>query len=504
MRFTPLFILLALTISFTSCSKLSELENATMINSEPEFAVPLVNTKIKVQDFFDGVDGNFFLTSDSEDLISFNYKGKILTKTGQEIIDEAVALFPPFIPLLDTITSLPMVFNKLDIDRAQFKGGTLQFGFNLPGEDFNLELTIPSILDGETPFTFSYEHIYSPSEPEYIAFDLIDISGYYLQEQDDSLRITYQATNNAGEHITLNSFLIKIQNVDFSYLQGYLGNHQYDVPPDTIKIKFFENIEGGVYFKEPKIYVDVLNSFGVPTRSLVNIFQFRNNDGSVVPLESTYIDNGIDFAYPTIDEIGVVRETNFQFHKDNSNIADIIALSPIALEYDVDAITNPDSILSLKGFITDSSFYTINMAVELPLYGFSQTFTQEDTVDLKIDSLEHLKSAEIKLITENRMPIDIKFQAYFLDNTNTVLDSLLTDTRIIKSAGIDEDGQVSEKNTTTTFISLDEEKLEHITQAKNIVIKLQLSTLGEGAELVKITLDQDLEIRMGLKAILKN
>ncbi len=501
----PIIPAILMTTILFGCLKSNDLSTATIENMTPEFAIPLVKDKIKIQDFFEGENGNFFLTSNPDGLISLNYKGKILTQTGESIIDEAVALFPGFIPLLDTITALPMTFNLLEIDKAQFRSGLLQLGFNLPQEDFHLELIIPGILNNGVPFSFSYDFHYTADSPDNIAFPPTDISDYFLQEDDDSLKIVYHATNNDGNTIHLDNFLIRLEDIDFSYLQGYLGNYQYDVPRDTIKIKFFENIEGGVYFQEPKIYINVLNSFGVPTRSLVNVFQFHSKDGVLLPLESTYIADGINFAYPSIEEIGVVKQTNFEFHKDNSNIADIIALSPIALEYDVDAITNPDTITTLKGFITDSSFYTINMEVQLPLYGFSELFTQYDTVELKIDSLEHVKSAELKLITENRFPIDFGFQAYFLDESNHILDSLLTgDTKVIKAAGVDADGQVTEKNTTTTMILLPENKIAHVLQAKNIVTKVQLNTKGSSeTDFVKITLDQDLEIRMGLRAVLK-
>ena len=66
---------------------------------------------------------------------------------------------------------------------------------------------------------------------------------------------------------------------------------------------------------------------------------------------------------------GQEKRTEVVFDKDNSISRIFWNIYPNTLDYDIDAISNPDQIPDLIGFTTDSSYFRIGLQVELPLYG---------------------------------------------------------------------------------------------------------------------------------------
>ena len=84
-------------------------------------------------------------------------------------------------------------------------------------------------------------------------------------------------------------------------------------------------------------------------------FQYSDMRGIV------FLRNGIDFPYPTINEVGQVKRDTFTFNNTNSNLDVVFGSGPIAVAYDVDAFTNPFGDTGLKGFITDKSFYRVQV-----------------------------------------------------------------------------------------------------------------------------------------------
>lgn len=84
-------------------------------------------------------------------------------------------------------------------------------------------------------------------------------------------------------------------------------------------------------------------------------------------------------------------------------------------------------------------------------------------------SIDHVSAIEFKLITENTFPIKGSLQLYFIDDTNTPVDSLFTSTTSTTQ---------SNNNTTlsTTLIQLDKEKYLKIESSKKVHIKYTFST----------------------------
>ena len=85
-------------------------------------------------------------------------------------------------------------------------------------------------------------------------------------------------------------------------------------------------------------------------------------------------------------------------------------------------MTNPDSNVNIRGFITDSSYYKVRVDVDLPLYGRSVNFLARDTFGIDFSNFQKMYKAEFKLVTVNSLPLDVSIQGYFIDKDGAVLD----------------------------------------------------------------------------------
>jgi len=498
----------ALGLFALGCQHFDDLEDIDTVGADAEYAIPILNASISLDDLLEKLDKYTFLDIDSSGLIYLRYKGDVVTKTSQQIFESIEKTLPPLIPVIDTVMPLPLTSPEgIEMDYVEMKSGLMQYYFESWHEDdLTVKVRFPQVFKPNGQI-LEFNHIlnYSGSVPvipfpPLVTYDLKDHK--LIADDQGNLRIEYIALHSNGTRDTVSNFNILLTNLEFSYAEGYFGNQLHDGGRDTIRIEFFETwTHGNVYFEDPKIYVKVFNSFGVPTRSIVNVFDIYTADGNVLSVESEAIDNGIDFLYPALpDEVGQAKTTEFSFTKDNSNIDVVLGSKPIALDYDVDAITNPDSISSIRGFITDSSRYTVSVEVELPIYGRSSDFMAIDTVDVDFSDYDDVEEMEFKFFAENQLPLNVKVQAYLVDGSGAVIDSLLTGPQIlIAAAPVDDEGEVISSVKHILYLPVTGARLENLRETKQIILDAAFSTFDNGNKSVKVYADQHVNIGVGLK-----
>ncbi len=274
----------------------------------------------------------------------------------------------------------------------------------------------------------------------------------------------------------------------------------YEGGRDTIEIDFFDNwIRGDVYFEQPKITFNFENSFGVPTRSIINLFNIITADGQVLPLESSIIQQGIDFPYPALDEVGQVKEAKFLFTRDNSNIDVVLGSQPVAIDYDVDALTNPDGDTGQRGFVTDSSFYKVRVDVELPLFGSAVDFVVQDTFDLDLSSYGSIEAAEFKLISTNGLPLSVELSGVFLDEAGNELGQLLPEgERIVGGAPVNAAGEPTMANRVVTVADFPAPRFNAIRSATRLAVTASFSTTRDDEQSVRLLANQELRLQLGV------
>lgn len=508
-KFLFFFTSIALVVVVSSCKNFNDIENAEIVSGDAEYAIPLFSSSNSLQDLLEEFDDQTTIEIAPDGLIILRYEGDITSRTSHDIIADALDDLTNLIPVADTVSQLPFESpNELEVDFATFSQGTVSFSF-AHQDHFIKEITIKILQADNNGETLTMHKVWDtptnivfpPQFPE-------ELTGVNLLPENGSLYVWYDARDEDGNRVIFDLddddlFVLQMKDIGFSYIEGYLGNHIHPGDRDTIEIDIFENwIEGDVYFDNPKVWVNVENSFGIPTESVINIFRVHTADGQAKDLVSDFLlpGEGIVFNYPDLNNIGQVYSTTFPFNKDNSNIDEILGARPVALDYEVDALTNPDTLTGIRGFLTDSSYYKVQVEVELPIHGTASGFGAIDTFDLDLSGYDDIDWAEFKVVAENEIPMDIEMQFYFTDDNGTVLDSLFDGRqRVIQAAPVDNEGIVLEKIKAETFAMLDERRFDNVRNASRIILQAFFSTYNEGQTSVKIFNTQEVEIRMGMK-----
>ena len=492
---SSLFILLLAISFFSSCGDdLKDFDEK--IDTQREFAVPLFNSTTSVTDLLDGLSEETFVTMGPDDLITLNYKGDVTQRTGGELFT-----FIEGIPLIleDSVTSVPFsIEGEVNLTLMELKGGLLNlFIQNDQTDTVDLKVTVPQLSKDGVPFEKT--RVIAPGAPSNIG-ELLD--GYQIESTTDSVTFYYEAyLRPSGERVLLSTPIGALTNVEFSYIEGFWGTDTLDLERDTIEIEFFEKwSQGEVYFDEPRIQIDVLNSFGFPVRSIINTMNILSVNGDSIELESSYIDNGIDFEYPLINEIGEVKTTTFYFDKDNSNVVDVLSSGPVFVDYDVDAMANPNGFTEL-GFMTEESMFRVQVSVELPFHARILDFKATDVFNVDFDNYDDVEYIEFKMITENQIPLGVDVQVFFADENENVIDSLfIADENILAAAPVDANGDVNGQSEKTTFMTIDAEKFEKVKNAKKLLLEAKFSTAdAANGQMVNLRDGENVNIRMGMK-----
>jgi hypothetical protein len=494
-RFKNLIFLVFLILTTLSCN-LNQLEDVNA-GDQTEWALPLIDTKKSFGDLIKDFDKQSQVEIRSDGTIIMHYKGTFVARSSFDIFANfRNALFP----IIDTVMNVPLTTQAgVYVDYAEVKNGKLLWLFDIK-EPLEVSLLIPQLQKNGLPLYRKFNAgigLYK---------DSVDLNGWRMVTKNDSnIVIIHDARRANGERVNLkNQGAISLQNFEFNFVKGLLGNNAFDAPADTIPIDFFKRWQGGkVDFIEPRMTVELYNSFGVPVRAISRVTEVVTINGERITMNSP-LNQGIDINYPTLNEIGQTKKTTIVFDKNNSNFAEIISSNPARVEYDIDGVTNADPNVKTVGFLTDSSRFNFQVNVDIPLTVKAQNFTFSDTVDVNMSGYESVQSAELKILTDNKMPVDINLQGYFAGDNYGVVDSFFTKNNLIlRGAPVDVLGLPRGSQSAQNFITLDEEKFKKVRLAKKLILRYSFSTTNSGSDVVRLAANQDVRVRMGLKFNIK-
>jgi hypothetical protein len=494
------FLLVLLGISL-ACNKLEELEGLE-INSEAELAFPFINSTISIAELLEETNDLATVYVDETGLIHFLYEGEVFGETARERYESLNFLIPPVVPVTSPDQALPLLIpGDIDIDSLILRTGTMAYRFRNPfQEEVEVEIRLPQIRSGGEALRFE------ATAPAYSGsgdFPLVtnsdnpkDLSGYAIIPINDTIYVEYTARRTvSGDEVTLDNVALEVDSFNFSYVEGFFGNQVDDSPRDTIEVEFFDSwVQGDVYFADSTITLDFENSFGLPTRAVINRFDVISVRGEVLPLESEFVDDGIDFPFPSLDQVGQVIRTEFVFDKTNSNLDNILGSEPALVDYDINAVSEP---VNQRGFFTDSSYYQARLRIDLPLFGTGADYLVRDTVELDLDELDNASEAEFKVVADNGIPLQMEVVYTFINERDEVVATLLEGGElIVEGAPVDAEGNPTGVASKTTFVLVSEAELEAIHTADRGVLTAIFSTSAGDAP-VRIADDQQSNVRMG-------
>jgi hypothetical protein len=494
-KFNYLILVVFVALSNWGCG-LNKLDEVT-VGASTEWALPLIDSRKSFGDLIQDFDKQSQVEIKSDGSIIMHYKGSFVARSSNDIF---ARLRNALFPILDTVMKVPLTTTAgVYIDYAEVKNGKLLWLFDIK-EPLDVTLSIPQLELNGVPLVRKFKANIG------IYKDSLDLKGWRLVTKNDSnIVIMHDARRSDGFRVNLKNLgAISLQNFEFNFVKGLLGSDAFDAPADTIPIDFFKRWQGGrVDFLEPKMTVELYNSFGVPVRAISRVTEVVTTNGNRIPLQSP-LNNGIDINYPTLSEIGQTKKTTIVFDKNNSNFAEIISSNPSRVEYDIDGLTNPDIKVQKAGFLTDSSRFNFQVFVDIPLTVKAKNFLFSDTVDINLSEYQSVQEAELKILTDNKMPVDINLQGYFVGDNYGVIDSFFTKNNLLlRGAPVDVSGLPRGAQSSENFITLDEAKFNRVRLAKKIVLKYSISTTNSGSDVVRLAATQDVQVRMGMKFKLK-
>jgi len=243
------------------------------------------------------------------------------------------------------------------------------------------------------------------------------------------------------------------------------------------------------------------NSFGFPMRTSFNVLNAITVDGEEIPFGNETFTDGIDFNYPSINEVGETKETVVTITRDNSNIENIIGQPIIYFEYNAEVDSNPDNDTSIISFVTDTSNFYLDAEVELPLYGRVDGFSVNDTLEFAMEeNFDNVGDVEFKLVTVNEFPADVELQVLFADENYNVIDKLLDPAeQLFASSEVNAAGEVIEPATKETYIPLSRDRFNNITQnAKYMFVRISIWSFDDGGTSVRIFEDTQVTVKLGV------
>lgn len=511
MRLSPYLLLLML---FSACDAIVEdFTRVDAVDQRAEYAVPLIDSRTGLQGLVGRVDERVDLVVGQDGLLSFVYRDTVPPITSEEVFDQLrdIGQALPFgITDRNTTISFP---NPQDVvvNELRITGGAFVYRFpNTYDRAVRIEFILPNATRGGEPLTVTGElPAYDGSgEPPTLTNldDPLGFGGYVLDASSD-LELIYRidAADDGTPLQPAEETVAAFRDLDFSYVEGSFGATPYPGVSDRLEIDFWERYRSGeVSFVDPLIRVRVSNSFGLPARAVVEELDITTVEGETVAVTGRVVEEGFDFNFPT--EEGEMATTTYLIDDDNSNLSELLSARPVALNYQISALVNPEGDTGVVGFLTDTSSYTAILELELPLYASASNFRVVDSFPINLgQDYGNITAATLRLTTDNELPFDLSLEGTFTDSLgNPLLDLTDGELLVIEAAPVDAEGRPTDTRSLTTDLTFADERLERLRRASQLILTAGFATTDGGDRSVRITGEQELRVRLGARLRVEN
>ncbi len=421
----------------------------------------------------------------------------------------ASAVFPSQQVLNQTIENSIAMANGEQLNTIILKQGNISYDIDYGiRENAQVVLTLPYLTMNGSPFS----EVISLTSNHVSATNVtgsFDLSGYTFDLTGGGGHNNYIAATisanviSSGIPIPIDtsdavSADITIDNLAFSYVDGYLGSQPITVPTDSLDFSLFKKDLGiNVSLADPQITLKLKNSVGIPINGDLSVLSVIGENGNTVPF--TGIANPLVINSPSA--VGQTATTNIVINKNTSNITTVLTSNPKTIIYGLTAATNPSGFG--VNFITDSSSIDVSMEMDVPLYGSLSGFVIKDTVDFPADAFKNVYTATLRSIITSEFPIEANVQMYFLDASYAMVDSIFPSgyEQVVPSSIIDVNGElVSASAPKTTDMAVSAAMAEKLKVAKYIVVATKLATANNGTQAAKFYSTYKMNVKLGILA----
>lgn len=324
----------------------------------------------------------------------------------------------------------------------------------------------------------------------------IDLTDCSITPEENSLDFTITArltiTSDGLEgglyHFNLSG---KIDDMVFKSIDGSIEDIFFDFEGKEEFTVNFPNLYGDFKIATPNFSIKYVNTFGFEAQGFIDSLYLTTTDGSMIGLIKDWnninillnstgnsYDSITDLDDQLIDAIDLLEDySSITF---NGNIimgCDEVSSNMISEDSHIDMIA--DLLFPLE--------LNIDSLMFIDTIDFNLNLNSENEEGNIVESL--FDELEFKFVFRNRLPFEIKPQAYMMEN-GVVIDTLLAEGAIVH-AGF-------ENNAVEDIIkvSVVDSKLHNIQQADKLMLKIGLSSCGED---VAVNKNDYFNLRIGLK-----
>ncbi len=483
-------ILILFSIIVFSCLKKDDLsfKNLAVTGWQPDWAVPLTNTTLTLKNLVQHAYSGNILTTDSTGLYSIHYDGRLLSAYASDYVKIPDQNFnTSSIPLstgftgtfTGTITdTFSDHFSYTDTTGAQLnhlnlKSGSLQIQIQSTyQQNISATVLLPTIKKNGVPLSITFAMNY----PTTTANQNLDLSNYKIDFTNGNTtnnylpyKISYSLTSTGNPISSTDNIVanVNLTNLQFSFVDGFLGHHSIPINRDTIAIEIFNNtLNANIFLENPIIKLIVDNSFGVSAVGTFNTFEGITKQGIINNIGGNFFNNPIALNGPTT--IGTTVVNHYQIDKTNSNVQNVFNPAPNRVVFQGNISINGSGTPTYN-FITDTSKIIVNAEAVLPAWFRIIDFSLQDTFALGFPrDTNILNRVQFKLLCENAFGLYAAVQLYFTDSTYHILDSLIVplngaqQTNIIAQAPVNANGVVNGSTTAQTIFDMDRTRYKRI------------------------------------------
>lgn len=458
--------------------------------------LPIVNSNLNIKNFL----GDSIFKSDNNGLLNISLTRTITTLKLDSLLKlpdtTIVSTFTSANPFGSTLTpgqSLPFLpptditFNIGDgtaLKYVNISKGTLKVKYsNTIQEPLDLVYVINGAVKNGSVLTI--KETIPPGTNSLIKN--YDLSGYTMNMrgltgvQYNTIAQTYTITLNQNANPAQVNFgqgakiELAYSNVVPSYAEGYFGTPKVEIPLDTANFSLIDNFSAQNFMiSDAFLDFKILNEFGVEfTGSFSNIKSI--NKTSVVPLNTSQLSN------ININRASKVGSTVYQTVKTislsnaNSNISAFLSNLPDKLVYQGTVNVNPlGNISGYNDFAFADKGLTVLADVNIPFRFNASSFILQSKTSVDFSNIEQLNNVNngtLIISTLNGYPFAAKLQAYMLNNSGVIIDSLFNSTNNYVNAGtVNTQNIVTSSNASKLNIPLTKEKIEKLKETKSLKI----------------------------------
>ncbi len=450
---------------------------STRVENKSQWGLPLINTTFKMEDIISLVDSTGFVTSDEEGLVMLVYSDTAYSARAEDEI-----IFPD--QDYDTIFNkddydtqgYTMVKNRVDylftaaavnqlLDSVVLRSADMtirvQSSFEYTG---TLTVTFPELKkDGQ-----SYQKVIEINDNTgnyNMSHSYSDVSEYKIDftnfTEPNTFFITYELdldeTSGDGtvDENAVCDVDVDIRNIEYDWVWGFVGTQLLDLPMKSIDVSLFSDFSYGEFeLYDPRLKINVLNSFGIPVGVYFDTIQMRvgeddlwvNVTGEDIPPSSDpWMLPQPELNYP---QSLTAADTTVEITGAESNLDSLISNLPDNFKFSEKAQLNYNHGPETKNFMSADSRVEAIVDLEIPLWGRTSGITYADTMDMDLSSLadqsDYVEYINLNLEIANGLPHNIGIKVLLMDSLYNVVDSIpnSNDTPFVDSLWLVESGQI--------------------------------------------------------------